>query len=108
MSDTIEHVFNNHAAVLRDLGRALTTAHEIRFTAAPGSAREGSRGIPDPTLDTVMEPRRVAVSDAIGRAGAVLRKASDEVRAITSVLDSSVAAWHGEPLTLEEEGTITP
>lgn len=98
MSLSPETAFNDHAAALRDLGKALAIAAEVRYLSAPGSAREGSRGIPNPTLDTVLEPRRVAVSAEMTRAAVGLWKATDEVKAMTAKVNSAVAVWHGETI----------
>lgn len=93
---TIETAFNEHAAALRALGAALTTAESVRFEAPPGSAREGSRGVPNPTLDTVLDPRRSAVSDEVARAAVTLRQMTEATALLTSKVDHAVARWQGE------------
>lgn len=97
MSLPPEQAFNDHAAALRRLGDALRTAAEVQYLPAPGSAREGSRGIPNPTLDTVLEPRRVKVSAEMTRTAVGLWKATEAVEAMTQNINNAVAEWHGEP-----------
>lgn len=93
-----QEAFNEHAEALRRLGAALTTASSIRYEAAPGSSPSHSRGgIPNPTLDIVMEPRRSEVGAAITRATLALWPMTAAVNDSTEALYAAIAAWQGEP-----------
>lgn len=96
MSIPPETAFNDHAAALRALGDSLRTAAEIRYLPAPGAAGIGGGGIPNPTLDTVLEPRRAEVSAEMTRTAIGLWKATEEVKAMTARITLAVARWHGE------------
>lgn len=101
----IETAFNEHAAALRALGASLTAANSVRYEPSPGMAREGSRGIPNPTLDTVLDPRRAEVSAAMTRAAFVLWKATEEIQTLTENIDTAVARWQGETIREGEPAT---
>ena len=103
----IETAFNDHATALRALGASLGAAASVRYEAPPGMASQGSRGIPNPTLDIVLDARRSAVSDEMTRAAFVLWKATEDVKALTAKIDTAVARWQGEPVTPEGSASLS-
>lgn len=97
MTSPAETAFNEHAAALRRLGASLGTASSIRYEASPGMARTSSAdGIPNPTLDIVLDQRRSAVSDEVTRAAFDLWRATEIVNALTERLDTAIERWQGD------------
>jgi len=109
MSTSAETAFNEHAAALRDLGDALTTASSVRWEASRGAVRS-SDGVPNPTLDIVLDPLRAEVSASITRTALALWPLTEEVKAQTTALRAAVRAWSGEPpaSTDDEKDSTAP
>ncbi len=84
------------------LGRSLTEAEEIQWTAAPipkprEDTTERSKGGPpaDTTMATVLDARRLAVRDAVVKAHESLAEAVERAKVARRELDSTIAAWNG-------------
>lgn len=84
------------------LGRSLTAAEEIQWTAAPipkprEDTTERSKGGPpaDTTLATVLDDRRLAVRDAVVTAHESLADAVERARVARRGLDLAIDAWNG-------------
>lgn len=100
MSTPAQDAFNEHAAALRALGEALSRASSIRYLAAPGTgSSHHPGGIPNPTLDIVLEPRRAEVGAAITRATIALWPMTGTVLEHVAALDEATAAWSGDTHT---------
>lgn len=91
-----ETAFNELAAALRALGSSLESAVSIRYEPSPGMVRSGE-GPANPTLDTVLDPRRSAVSAEVTRTTVKLWHMTREVNQLTEQLTSAVLRWEGEP-----------
>ncbi len=96
----IEREYAALVAEMRQLGAALIPAHAARYEAPPqsGATREkNERGVRNPTLEIVLDPRRTAVSEAIDTATSALRQARHILTPHTPALMSAVARWEGSP-----------
>lgn len=95
MSD-IAHDYNRMIATLRELERTLNAARAVQFLPPPGGTSDlAPNGIPNPTLDTVIDPRRAALSQAIREAGAEMRDISKRVTDNTNHLRKALERWEG-------------
>jgi len=91
-----EIAFNELAAALRAVGSALEAAVSVRYEPSPGMVRSGD-GPANPTLDTVLDPRRAAVSAEVTRATVQLWAMTRDAVTLERLLTSAVLAWEGEP-----------
>lgn len=96
MPTLAQDAFNAHADALRDLGKALSAAAAVRWEPSPVTP-SSSRGVPNPTLDTVLDPRRLGVSEEITRTTVGLWPLTEKIQSMTSDLHAAVARWEGEP-----------
>lgn len=95
---------DNYAALvtlLRDLGEALRPAVAAMYDAPPrrrvsADPVSTSNGVPNPTLDVVMDPRRAAVSDAVSRSCSALRQARLLLDSHPEALRKATARWEGQ------------
>lgn len=97
---TIQESYTAAVQTLRDLGDALRPAVAAQFEAPPRAraVKESvseSKGIPNPTLDTVLDPRRMALSEEIASAAQALRQATALLGPHRPRLLSAVARWEG-------------
>ena len=94
----IQESYNEQVTTMRALGTALIPAVAARYDAPPTgrSSPTDSRGIRNPTLDIVTDPRRMAVSDAISAAETALRLATATLRPHIDTLRQAVARWEGQ------------
>src|SRR4051794_1665078 len=91
--------FQDLVKTLRDLGAAIGPANAARFEASPRSAAGGStteRGISNPTLDTVLDPARLEVSEELAATATALRQARALIDPRLRALRRAVARWEGE------------
>lgn len=98
---TIEERYLELVETMRDLGAALIPAVAVRYEAPPRTRAikdsvSESKGVSNPTLDTVLDPRRVAVSDAVAETASALRRAAALLDPHRSNLRSVVAGWEGQ------------
>lgn len=99
MSETIQESYAALVLALRELGDALIPATAAQYEAPPrarSSERGGAHGVNNPTLDIVLDPRRLALSEEIGRTSATLRQAARLVGQHTSSLRARTARWEGQ------------
>lgn len=85
---------------MRDLGAALIPATAAQFEAPPRSRKtkeavSESKGVRNPTLDTVLDARRMALSDAVKATEVALRLARSTITPHTEALRLAVARWEG-------------
>lgn len=90
---TPESAYRDLVITLRELGRVLGPAVEARYD-SPGSV--ASDGVPNPTLDVVIDPRRWALSDEVTKATYALRLADLNLTRRLAALDAALSAWEGE------------
>ena len=96
MTTEIETAFANHVEAIRTLGTTLAAATAVQFIAPPRMAPTHSlNGIPNPTLDIVLDKRRSEVSDAVVGATRSLRRQTAQAIATTGTLSSALARWEG-------------
>ena len=96
MPTEIERAFTDHVEALRALGSVLTAATAVQYIAPPRMAPQQSlNGIPNPTLDIVLDKRRSDVSDAVTRATSSLRRQTAGAIATTTVLTAALSRWEG-------------
>ena len=96
MPTEIESAYTAHVEALKALGSALSAATAVQYIAPPRMAPQPSNnGIPNPTLDIVLDKRRSEVSDAVVRATRSLRRSTAEAIATTGTLSSALARWEG-------------
>lgn len=103
---TIQQSYTDLVEVMRGLGAALIPATAAQFEAPPRARKikeavSESKGIPNPTLDVVLDPRRSAVSDEIASTAAALRQATATLAPHIKNLRRAVARWEGH------EGDVT-
>lgn len=87
-----ESAISNFVHAFRDMTAQLGAAAEERYHAAPGSPAARGGG-PDPTLDTVLDPSRVALNDAIRDAIVRVRMASTMLDTATTMLRDAHAPY---------------
>lgn len=95
-------------ALLKKEAEALThaipeaTARQWEASVVPrpreDTSQRASGGIPNPTADTALDPRRLAVRETVVRAGSALRDAAVTVRGSRLALERAVARFDGEDL----------
>jgi len=100
---TTQETYADLVLTLRDLGTILGAAVGAQYEAPPSGVARGSSQIPNPTLDIVLDPRRLALSEAVARTAADLRRATRLVGPHVTHLQNAVARWEGG----EEGGTTT-
>lgn len=97
----VKEAYRDLVDTLRDLGAALIPARAAQFEAPPRGSRgkesvSESRGVRNPTLDIVMDPRRSALSDRISDADTALRLARQTLAPHATALQQAVARWEGQ------------
>lgn len=94
MSD-IRESYTDHVNAIRALGEVLAYAVEARFDAPPSGAAKGGGLVSNPTLDTVLDPRRMGLSDSVRRVDIELRKHTAAITDKTNDLRAAVERWEG-------------
>ena len=95
---TVHESYNDLCQTLRDLGAALIPAVAAQYEAPPqsGASKEkNDKGIKNPTLEIVLDPRRDAVSTEIGSTASAIRQATALLAPHVPALRSAVARWEG-------------
>lgn len=100
MTQTIQESYTDIVQTLRDLGAALRPAVAAQFEAPPRAraVKESvteSKGIPNLTLDTVLDARRMALSEEIASTARTLRQASAMLGPHVLTLHTALARWEG-------------
>ena len=93
------------------LGAALIPATAAQFEPPPGSVSargvEGEMtGISNPTLDTVLDGRRMGLSEEIVRTSVTLSRVSAGLTARTAALRAATDRWEGLD-SAEDEGVLS-
>lgn len=89
--------YNALVTELRGLQQLLNAGHAAQFSPPPGGTSDPApNGIPNPTLDTVIDPRRMRLSQTMRETGAVLADLAAQVNHVSSVLSAALAGWEGK------------
>ena len=103
MTATLPTAVHSFAKETLLLARSLGEAEEIQWTAAPipkprEDTTERSKGDRhgDPTLDTVLDERRLAVRLRVEEARVILAHNEEAAVDARRNLDAAIAAWNGE------------
>jgi hypothetical protein len=81
---------------------ALNTADEIQWERSPvpqprdDTTQRPKGGHGDPTGDIVLDPRRMAVREAVSHAETILRHYATALRTARQDVQNAVARWNGE------------
>ncbi|KUM41178.1 DUF7169 domain-containing protein [Arthrobacter sp. EPSL27] len=84
------------------LALALGVADEVQWERSPvpqpreDTTQRASGGHGDPTGDIVLDPRRLAVRDAVSAAEEALARYAVELRQARVNVEAAVARWNGE------------
>ncbi|WP_442913225.1 DUF7169 domain-containing protein [Kribbella sp. CA-293567] len=96
MPSTLRNSYSELISSLRDLEKVLGPATAAQYSPPPGGTGElAPNGIPNPTLDTVIDPRRMALSDAVKACAATLRESSRLLNQETEALSAALTRWEG-------------
>lgn len=96
MSTTIRDRYDRFISAIRDLEKVLGPAVAAQYEAPPGGSGElAPNGIPNPTLDTVIDPRRLTLSEAIGKTSELLGLTTEQLAAQTAQLSGALSRWEG-------------
>ncbi|GAA0627534.1 hypothetical protein HPO96_37125 [Kribbella sandramycini] len=94
---TIHEAYAELIQTLKDLEGVLRPAVAAQYDAPPGGTSDAApNGIPNPTLDTVIDARRSDLSDEIRRTAAALLTATRAIRPQVPALGAALARWEGE------------
>jgi hypothetical protein len=98
---SVQESYSDLVASMRDLGKALIPATAAQYDAPPRarSTKEAvseSKGIRNPTLETVLDARRLALSDEIGATATALRQARALLDPHRAALRQAVAVWEDQ------------
>lgn len=85
-------------ATVRDLAQLLVASEAARYDAPPGMASSKGQDmeISNPTLDTVLDTRRMALSDELRDLHGFLRTTAHSMRVRKDRLDRALARWEGD------------
>ena len=84
------------------LARSAAEAEEIQWTAAPipkpreDTTQRAKGGHGDPTLDIVLDERRLVVREAFEEASRALQELTTGAANVRRKLDAAIASWNGE------------
>jgi len=94
---TIESAYAAAVLALRELGKALPPAIAARYEAPPGclSSTGSPVGVPNPTLDITLDPRRRAVSDEVTGVTFELTRYAQGLAGASARLRTVTARWDG-------------
>lgn len=95
--DTInpELAFNDLCNTLRRLQAVLPAAIAVRYEAPAGAAPSAGH-VPNPTLDTVLDPRRWVLSEHVSKTALALRVADVQLTTALNALDKALSEWEGQ------------
>jgi hypothetical protein len=94
---TIHEAYTDLISTLKDLEGVLRPAVAAQYDAPPGGTGDTApNGISNPTLDTVIDPRREGLSDEIRRTAEMLSRATRLLTPQVPALGAALARWEGE------------
>lgn len=95
---TVKESYGDLVDVMRALGAALIPATAAQYQAPPngGAAPADSKGVRNPTLDIVTDPRRSALSDEVSATATALRQARAILTPHIPALQQAIARWEGQ------------
>lgn len=95
---TVKDSFGDLVEIMRALGGALIPATAAQYQAPPSgpASSPNDKGVKNPTLDIVTDPRRAALSDAVHAADIALRQARSILAPHAPALQQAVARWEGQ------------
>lgn len=94
--ETVQEAYTRTVLALRDVGDALRPAVAVQYEAPPGFvAPPAPNGIPNPTLDIVADPRRLALSEEIKKTTDDLRRFAPLIAHHAERLRRATARWEG-------------
>lgn len=85
------------ATEMQQLAALLSAASSARYEAPPGRSCGGKdyRGISNPTLDIMVNPLRLDLSEAVTETERVLNRATVALSARARSLETALNAWQG-------------
>ncbi|MDT8915796.1 hypothetical protein [Amycolatopsis sp. PS_44_ISF1] len=95
----VKESFKQLIDTMTRLGGVLSPAIDAQYEAPPGTRASkvpASNGVSNPTLDTVLDPRRLALSDEIRSTRLALLKARAILEPHIPALHSAVNRWEGQ------------
>ncbi|WP_405061927.1 hypothetical protein OG474_09800 [Kribbella sp. NBC_01505] len=96
MTTTIQESYAALIHTLRDLEKVLGPAVAAQYSPPPGGTGEVARnGIPNPTLDTVIDPRRLGLSEAVRATSSTLARITGELTEQRIILAAALTRWEG-------------
>jgi len=95
---TVREAYADLIATLKGLEKVLGPAVAAQYSPPPGGTGDRApNGIPNPTLDTVIDPRRDCLSDEIRRTAAALHRAAETIKPQVPALGAALSRWEGGP-----------
>ena len=103
----IHTAYADAVLALRDLGAALIPATAAQYLPPPGSvSARGTTGemtgISNPTLDTVLDGRRMGLSETVNEASRTLSQMAAGMTRLTAALRAATDRWEGLDTAAEE------
>jgi hypothetical protein len=96
-ADTMVAQYNLFTDEIRILQRLLNASRAAQFSPPPGGTSDPApNGIPNPTLDTVIDPRRMRLSQAMRESGAAIADLTARVAHVSAHLSSALSGWEGK------------
>lgn len=94
----IKESYSDVVETLREMGAALIPATAAQYEAPPSgpASSPNDKGVKNPTLDIVTDPRRSSLSDAVHAADVALRQARSILAPHAPALRQAVARWEGQ------------
>lgn len=93
---TVREAYTDLIDTLKALEKVLGPAVAAQYSSPPGGTGElAPNGIPNPTLDTVIDPRRDALSDAVRSTAATLSNAARILKPHVPSLEKALQRWEG-------------
>lgn len=94
--EQVSDAYNDHCTALRALGDLLRESAEVRWSPSPvGGITRAPGEVANPTLETVLDPARMEVSDAIDKAAVALLRSRRDLEAVNASLRAAVETWQG-------------
>lgn len=94
---TVRESYADLIDTLKSLEKVLGPAVAAQFSPPPGGTGDPApNGIPNPTLDTVIDPRRDNLSEEIRRTAEALTRAALTIKPQVPALGAALARWEGD------------
>lgn len=98
MKPTVREAYADLIDTLKNLEEVLRPAVAAQYDAPPGGTSDAApNGIPNPTLDTVIDPRRSDLSDEIKRTAVTLSNVARQIHPHVPALRAALSRWEGDP-----------